>query len=79
MPPARSAGARGSGAAYAVGIAGGHEPSRVLGAIAAASAAALSSVAFAAPATYPGQKEGDFVAKDFRFQGGETLPEVRLH
>jgi homoserine O-acetyltransferase len=33
----------------------------------------------AAPATYPGQKEAAFVVKDFRFQTGETLPEVRLH
>jgi len=31
-----------------------------------------------APA-YAGQKEGDFIAKSFTFQKGDTLPEVRLH
>jgi homoserine O-acetyltransferase len=48
----------------------------VSGAIGAVLATAARSVA--APTSYPGQKEGTFVAKDFRFQGGETLPEVRL-
>jgi homoserine O-acetyltransferase len=42
-------------------------------------AAATDPVARAAPAIYPGQKEADFVVKDFRFQSGEALPEVRLH
>jgi homoserine O-acetyltransferase/O-succinyltransferase len=51
---------------------------RIAGA-AAVLAASLPSSALAAPPTYPGQKEADFVVKDFRFQGGETLPEVRLH
>jgi homoserine O-acetyltransferase len=55
------------------------EPSHLLGAMAAVFAAALPSLAFPAPATYPGQREGDFVVKDFRFRGGESLPEVRLH
>jgi homoserine O-acetyltransferase len=30
-------------------------------------------------ADYPTFKEGDWVAKDFRFHTGEVLPEVRLH
>ena len=30
-------------------------------------------------ADYPAPKEGDFIARDFRFHTGETLPEVRLH
>jgi homoserine O-acetyltransferase/O-succinyltransferase len=30
-------------------------------------------------ADYPAPKEADWVAKDFRFHTGETLPEVRLH
>ncbi len=30
-------------------------------------------------ADYPAPKEGDWVAKDFRFHTGEALPEVRLH
>ncbi|HEX6810523.1 MAG TPA: alpha/beta fold hydrolase [Planctomycetota bacterium] len=29
--------------------------------------------------TWPAPVEGDFVAKDFRFGTGETLPELRLH
>ena len=28
---------------------------------------------------YPNQTEGDFVSRDFHFQDGKTLPEVRLH
>ena len=31
-----------------------------------------------APA-FPDQREGDFTVRDFRFQRGEVLPEVRLH
>lgn len=56
-----------------------HPPSRILGTIVAAFVAAHGSAAWAASAAYPGEKEGDFVVKDFRFQSGETLPEVRLH
>ena len=32
-----------------------------------------------APANWPPPEEGDFVVRDFHFQSGETLPEVRLH
>jgi homoserine O-acetyltransferase/O-succinyltransferase len=32
-----------------------------------------------AAAGYPPPVEGDFVVRDFRFQSGETLPELRLH
>src|SRR3954466_10858092 len=36
--------------------------------------------AFAARAAdYPAPKEADWVARDFRFHTGETLPELRLH
>jgi len=35
--------------------------------------------ALAAAADYPAPKEGDWVARDFRFHTGETMPEVRLH
>ncbi len=56
-----------------------NECSRLLGAVAVIFAAALSSRAAAAPPTYPAQKEAEFVVKDFRFQSGEMLPEVRLH
>ncbi len=30
-------------------------------------------------ATFPSETEGDFIVKDFKFQSGETLPELRLH
>src|SRR5262249_48641999 len=33
----------------------------------------------AAQANYPAPVEGDFAVRDFRFQDGETLPELRLH
>jgi homoserine O-acetyltransferase len=33
----------------------------------------------AAAAPYPGEREGDLVVRDFVFQSGERLPEVRLH
>ncbi|HEY8069901.1 MAG TPA: alpha/beta fold hydrolase [Burkholderiales bacterium] len=39
---------------------------------------ALSALS-AHAADYPAPKEGDWVAKDFRFHTGEVLPEVRLH
>ena len=30
-------------------------------------------------APWPGTTEGDYVAKNFKFRSGETLPELRLH
>ena len=30
-------------------------------------------------AVYPAPTEGDWVAKNFKFASGETLPELRLH
>src|SRR6201747_142228 len=30
-------------------------------------------------AEYPAPKQGDWIAKDFKFHGGETMPELRLH
>src|SRR5262245_52257679 len=40
----------------------------------------LFLIAFsAAAADYPAPKEGDFVARDFRFHTGEVMPELRLH
>jgi homoserine O-acetyltransferase/O-succinyltransferase len=38
----------------------------------------LASVT-AMAADYPIPKQGDWIAKDFRFHGGETMPELRLH
>src|SRR5579863_10103462 len=39
--------------------------------------AAFSAAAFAAD--YPAPKQGDFIARDFKFHSGEALPELRLH
>ena len=39
----------------------------------------LSAVCAAAAADYPAPKEGDWVARDFRFHTGEVMPELRLH
>src|SRR5436305_10329924 len=36
-----------------------------------------SVAAFAAD--YPAPKQGDWIAKDFNFHGGEVMPELRLH
>ena len=47
---------------------------RIAGALAFA---LLSAVASAAD--YPVPKEGDWVARDFRFHTGEVMPELRLH
>ena len=45
----------------------------------AAAAALLSTVGFAAAAAdYPAPRSGVWVAKDFRFQSGETMPELKL-
>jgi homoserine O-acetyltransferase len=42
--------------------------------------AALWLTAFAAAAqNYPAPKEGSWVARDFKFHTGETMPELRLH
>jgi homoserine O-acetyltransferase len=42
--------------------------------------AAVSVVASAADAAdYPAPKEGDWIARDFRFHTGEVMPELRLH
>jgi homoserine O-acetyltransferase/O-succinyltransferase len=46
----------------------------------AVAAAAFSIIAFAASAAdYPAPKEGDWIARDFRFHTGEVMPELRLH
>jgi homoserine O-acetyltransferase/O-succinyltransferase len=51
----------------------------------AALSAALTLISFAATsfavhaAEYPAPKPGDWIAKDFKFHSGETMPELRLH
>src|SRR5499426_1564158 len=52
------------------------KPARIC--IAGALAFALTS-AVASAADYPAAKEGDWVARDFRFHTGEVMPELRLH
>jgi homoserine O-acetyltransferase len=39
---------------------------------------AMTSFA-ALAADYPAPKQGDFIARDFKFHTGETMPELRLH
>jgi homoserine O-acetyltransferase len=47
---------------------------------ACAGAIAFALVSFAAlAADYPAPKEGDWIARDFKFHTGETLPELRIH
>jgi homoserine O-acetyltransferase len=46
-------------------------------AIALTALALLPAAAMAAD--YPAPKQGDFIAKDFKFHTGETMPELRLH
>jgi homoserine O-acetyltransferase len=42
--------------------------------------AVLIMASFAARvADYPAPRQGDWVAKDFKFHGGESMPELRLH
>ena len=42
--------------------------------------AVLFCAAFSAPAAdYPEPKQGDWIARDFRFHSGEVFPEARLH
>src|SRR5260370_10809605 len=46
----------------------------------AATAVVLSVWPFSASAAdYPAPKEGDWIARDFRFHSGEVMPELRLH
>jgi homoserine O-acetyltransferase len=42
-------------------------------------ALALVACAIVRAADYPAPVEGDYIIKNFRFQSGETLPELRLH
>jgi homoserine O-acetyltransferase/O-succinyltransferase len=46
---------------------------------AALSAILLSISASAMAADYPAPKQGDWIARDFKFHTGETMPELRLH
>ena len=46
----------------------------------AALSAVLAMTSFTTlAADYPAPKQGDWIARDFKFHGGETMPELRLH
>ena len=46
----------------------------------AALTAALALTSFSAiAADYPAPKQGSWIAKDFKFHTGDTMPELRLH
>jgi homoserine O-acetyltransferase/O-succinyltransferase len=46
----------------------------------AALSAVFAMTSFTAlAADYPAPKQGDWIAKDFKFHNGETMPELRLH
>jgi homoserine O-acetyltransferase len=47
--------------------------------LAVAFAATVLTSAAAAASDYPAPKEADFIARDFKFHTGETMPELRLH
>jgi len=53
--------------------------SNVSGSRAALSAALMMVSVTAMAADYPGLKEGDWIAKDFKFHTGEVMPELKLH
>jgi homoserine O-acetyltransferase len=52
---------------------------RVLRAVGVAAFSIIASLHLAFAADYPKPKEGDWVARDFKFHTGEVLPEVKLH
>jgi homoserine O-acetyltransferase len=47
--------------------------------LAVAFGAVLTSVLVAHAQDYPAPKEGTFIAKDFKFNTGEVMPEARLY
>ena len=53
--------------------------SNVSGSRAALSAALMMVSVTAMAADYPAPREGDWIAKDFKFHTGEVMPELKLH
>ena len=45
----------------------------------AAAAIVFTLTSFSAAADYPAPKQGDWIARDFKFHTGEVMPELRLH
>ena len=52
---------------------------KVLFALAVAFAGTLASIPGPAAQNFPAPKEADWIARDFRFHGGEVMPELRVH
>jgi homoserine O-acetyltransferase len=54
---------------------------RILSLLLCAATAVVLSVSpfLVSAADYPAPKEGDWIARDFRFHSGEVMPELRLH
>jgi homoserine O-acetyltransferase/O-succinyltransferase len=53
---------------------------RLFGAALAAASLLVSAVSVTAMAAdYPAPRQGDWIAKDFKFHTGETMPELKLH
>ena len=52
---------------------------RLLVALVVALCAPSAFAQTAAQPTWPNQREGDFLIKDYRFASGETLPELKIH
>jgi homoserine O-acetyltransferase len=51
-----------------------------LAVLSAVTSIALTLTSFAAAAAdYPAPKQGDWIARDFKFHTGQTMPELRLH
>jgi homoserine O-acetyltransferase/O-succinyltransferase len=52
---------------------------RVLKTVAVLAFVLPSIAAAAAAADYPAPKQGEWIARDFKFHTGEVMPEVKLH
>jgi hypothetical protein len=53
--------------------------SRAIASLAFWGASLVSAQVTSLPSQFPGQTQGDFIIKAFRFNSGEVLPELRLH
>ncbi len=52
---------------------------RSIRAVVAAALIGMSAPAFAQETSWPNFREGDFTIADYRFNSGETLPQLKLH
>ena len=56
-----------------------HKPARKVAASSAAKSDSLAASAEAAKTNYPAPTAGDYILRNFRFQSGDELPELRMH